>query len=331
MNGQRIGPDRIELDRINLDLERARSVVESRLVRTPLLHSHPLSRRIGAPVHLKLENLQLTGSFKARGAACKLASLSPEEKARGVVACSSGNHGRAVARMARLLGADATICVPEWIDPSKLQAIRDDGAEVVLAGGTYDEAEAAAERIQEERGAVLVHPFDDPEVVAGQGTVGLEILEEMPEVATVVVPLSGGGLAGGIAYAVKEARSSIRIVAVSAERAPVMVRSLEAGHPLELPEEETLASALSGGIGLENRYTFRLVRDLVDRHVLVSEEEIEGAVAYAFKELRTVVEGGGAVGLAALLAGKLKAEEGPTVVLLSGGNLDPERLAAIVA
>lgn len=315
---------------VELDLERAREVVAAHLVRTPLLPSHPLSHRAGTPVHLKLENLQLTGSFKARGAACRLAALSPEERARGVVTCSSGNHGRAVARMARLMGVRATICVPSWIDPVKLRAIRADGAQALLAGSTYDEAEATAEGLREERGLVFVHPFDDPRIIAGQATVGVEIVDDLPEVATVVVPLSGGGLAGGVASVVKERCPSARVVAASAERASVMVKSLEAGRPLELPEEETLASALSGGIGLENRYTFRMVRELVDRHVLVSEGEIEDAVGYAFSELHTLVEGGGAVALAALLAEKPEPREGPVAVILSGGNLDPERLVRIV-
>lgn len=316
---------------VSLDLPRARDIAARHLVRTPLHRiPHPVDSGRSS-VALKLENLQVTGSFKARGAACKLASLAGDERSRGVVACSSGNHGRAVARLARIMEISATVCVPSWIDPEKLQAIREDRADVVLAGDSYDAAEEAALELSEREGRILVHPFDDPVVVAGQGTLGLEIVEDLPAVATVAVPLSGGGLASGVAYAVKSLRPSTTIVAVSAERAAVMVRSLEAGRPLELPEEETLASALSGGIGLENRTTFRMIAELVDEHVLVDEGEIEAAVRYAFHEIRMVVEGGGAVALGALLAGKLDGFAGPLALVVSGGNLDLGRLAALLA
>lgn len=317
--------------RVTLDLTRARAAVQRHLVRTPLLALPELGHAEGRPVALKLENLQLTGSFKARGAACKMVSLSASERERGVVACSSGNHGRAVARLARLLDVSATICVPSWIDPAKLQAIREDGAEVILAGESYDQAEKAALEIRERRDRTLVHPFDDPLVIAGQGTVGLEIVEDLPTVATVAIPLSGGGLASGVAYAMRSLRPSVRVIAVSAERAAVMVRSQEARRPVELPEEDTLASALSGGIGLENLYTFGMIGSLVDEHVLVTEGEIERAVCFAFRDLHLVVEGGGAVALAALLAGKLERSPGPLALVISGGNLDLRRLAALLA
>jgi threonine dehydratase len=281
-------------------------------------------------VSLKLENLQLTGSFKVRGAANKLMSLSDEEKELGVVTCSSGNHGRAVAFVAELLGVQATVCVPEWVDPVKLEAIRRHGAEAVLRGSTYDEAEERSFEIMRERGLTYVSAFDDPFVIAGQGTIGLEILEQAPEVDTAIVPLSGGGLIGGVALALKSTRPEIRVVAVSATSARVMFESLSAGRPITFPEEDTVASALSGGIGLDNRYTFPMVRDLVDHHVLVSEDEIRQAMRFAAEESKLVLEGGGAVGLAALLTGKIESLGKQNVVVVSGGNVSPGTLATIL-
>lgn len=261
-------------------------------------------------------------------------ALAPEERRQGVVTCSSGNHGRAVSYVARHLEVPVTICVPEWVDPIKLEAIRRNGAEVILAGRTYDEAEARAQEIHRSDGRVYVHPFDDPLVIAGQGTISAEILDDLPTLSRIVVPLSGGGLAAGVARAAKAARPDVWITAVSAERANVMVRSLEAGRPIEVAEEPTLASALSGGIGIPNHHTFEMVRDLVDEHVLVSEDEILRAMAFAVHERSLVVEGGGAVGLAALLAAKLpdrpyESGAGGTAIILSGGNVSLADLAAL--
>ena len=319
-----------------LDVRGVRDAVDEIAVRTPLLRSPALEgviRDSGRAVFLKPENLQVTGSFKVRGAAARMAALTAEERARGVVACSSGNHGRAVAHVAGRMDVPAAICVPDWVDPLKRRAMEEAGAEVVLAGATYDEAAERAEALRRERKAVFVHPFDDLRVAAGQGTIGLEILEELPEATTVVVPLSGGGLAGGMAWALKRNRPDVQVVAASARRARVMVESLRAERPVAMEEEETLASALSGGIGLENRYTLRLVRELVDAHVLIDEAAIARAMLFAAEELHLVVEGGGAVGLAALLAGTLPEADpegeagGPLVVVLSGGNVGLETLA----
>lgn len=320
-----------------LDLETARHAVSRVAVRTPLLPSPFLGERLGRPVHLKLESLQVTGSFKVRGAAARIARLGREERERGVVACSSGNHGRAVAHVASAAGIPATICVPEWVDPVKREAIEGAGARVLLAGESYDEAEDRARRLRDEEGLVFVHPFDDEWVVAGQATVGLEIVADLPGVAAVVVPLSGGGLAGGIGYALKAARPGAALVCASARRARVMVESLEAGRPVRMEEPRTLASALSGGIGLENRITFPLIRALADAHVLAEEEEIAGAMLHAHRHLHLVVEGGGAVGLAALFAGRLEevlsglllSDEGPVVLVVSGGNVGLDTLAGL--
>lgn len=244
--------------------------------------------------------------------------------------CSSGNHGLAVASVAARLGVPATLCVPRWIDPVKLGSMRELGAEVLLCADTYDEAEAFCDGLVRQRGLTFIPPFDDPQVMAGQGTVALELLEDLPDLAAVVVPLSGGGLVGGIGLALRASRPGVRVIAAYAERAAVMVASLKAGKPVSLPEEETLASALAGGIGLDNRHTLAAVRQAVDGFVGLGEEEIARAMAFAFTEHRLVVEGGGAVGIAAVLSGRLPDLPGPVAVVVSGGNVDLGRLAGIV-
>ena len=309
----------------------ARAAIAGIVVETPVLSSELLAAAAACDVVLKLENLQVTGSFKLRGAAKKMLGLSDAERARGVVACSSGNHGRAVAYVAELLGIPATICVPEWVDPLKLAAIRSHGVEAVLQGATYDEAEARSWQIQRERGLVYVHPFDDPDIIAGQGTIGLELLEQTANLDAVVVPLSGGGLIAGISRALKSYDPGIRVIAASATNARVMYESQIAGRPIAFPEERTIASALAGGIGLDNHYTFRMVRDLVDEHVLVSEQEITSAMAFLASEHKLMVEGGGAVGVAAILAGRVKHGGSRLGVVVSGGNVDPETLARIMS
>jgi threonine dehydratase len=317
-----------------LDVLMARETIQPFIRRTPTIRMRELERPPGSGIFLKLENLQVTGSFKVRGAANRILTLSQEERGRGVVACSSGNHGRAVAHIAGIQGIPAAICVPSWVDPVKKEGMEAAGARVVLSGDTYDEAEAKALSLAEEEGRVFVQPFDDPWIVAGQGTLGLELLEEVPELQTVLVPLSGGGLAGGIAYAVKEQRPEARVVGVSASRARVMYESLKAGKPISMEEEETLAEALSGGIGLTNRFTLPLIRELVDEHVLVDEDEIGAAMRYAASALHLFLEGGGAVALAAVLSGKcdLSGERGTegVAVILSGGNVSLSRLQEVM-
>jgi len=313
-----------------LAIDDARQAIDPYIRRTPLLRIPGMEEPWGTRVVLKLESLQVTGSFKVRGAANRMLALSQEERARGVVACSSGNHGKAVAHMAGVLKIPAHICVPSWVDPGKKEGMERSGARVILAGDSYDEAEARAVDLAEERDRIFVQPFDDPWIAAGQGTLGLELLEDLPDLATLLIPLSGGGLAGGVAYALKERRPDLRVVAVSASRARVMVESLRTGKPVQMPEEETLAEALSGGIGTTNRYTLPLIRELVDDHVLVEEEEIREAMLYALRSLNLLVEGGGAVALAAILARKWdpSSETGTdsTAVVLSGGNVSLSRL-----
>jgi threonine dehydratase len=269
-----------------------------------------------------MENVQRTGAFKIRGAANKLRSLTAGERERGVITVSSGNHGRAVAHVAHELGVRAVVCMSTRVPSNKVAGIRRLGGEVVLHGRSYDEAEHHSLWLQEERGLTLIPPFDDPHIIAGQGTIGLELLEDLPAVDTVVVPLAGGGLLSGIALVLKSTDASIRTVGVSMDRAPVMFHSLRAGRPIRMEEEDTLADALAGGIGLDNRYTFRMIQEYVDETLLVTEEEIADAMVFALERQRLVVEGGGAVALAALLQGKVTDLGENVVVVLSGGNVE---------
>lgn len=346
MRGSLPRPTGLEVAR-ELAFGEARRHVEAMARRTPLLPAPGLSEALGRPVLLKLESLQPTGSFKVRGAAARLGALGPEERRRGVVACSSGNHGRAVAWVALQAGIPATVFVPGWVDPVKLEGIRAQGAEAVLAGDTYDEAEERAVERAREEGRTFVSAYDDPWVIAGQGTLALEAVEQVGEScegwwsagsppAALLAPLSGGGLVGGMAAAlrVRHGPDAPPVVAVSAERARVMLESVRAGRPVTLPEEETLASALAGGIGADNRWSFPLVRDLVGDHITVTEDEITDAISFCYNELRLIVEGGGAVALAALLAGSWRPAgdaPGPVVVVISGGNLDPKVLRRVLS
>ena len=240
-----------------LNFERVTNAVERIARRTPLLRAPELSDQLGQAVWLKAECLQVTGSFKVRGAAARLSALNDQERMRGVVSCSSGNHGRAVAYVAKKLGIPASVCVPEWVDPVKLEGIKANGADAVLVGSTFDEAETHALELSERTGRTYISAYDDPWVIAGQGTIALEILGQLGESpAAILTPLSGGGLLGGIASVFAESieDQTCRTVAVSAENAAVMLASVRAGHPIELAEQETIASALAGGIGLNNQY-----------------------------------------------------------------------------
>lgn len=302
-----------------LEVESARARIERTVRSTPLVHSVGLTRDAGVPVRLKAENLQATGSFKVRGAANALLSLDPEQVAAGVVAVSSGNHGRAVAHVARLLEIPATVCVSARVPPNKIEAMEALGAEVVVAGPDQDDADAEARR-RAKAGLTFIHPFDDPNVIAGQGTIGLEIADAFPECRSIVVPLSGGGLIAGIAVAARALLPDVEVHGVSQDRGPAMHDSLAAGRLVDVVEEDTLADALAGGLGSENRHTFEMCRNLVDGVLLVSEAEIASAMVFLDAEQGWRVEGGGAVGVAAILAGRLPLS-GPTAVVVSGGNV----------
>jgi len=311
------------------DIEAAQRRIAAHVLRTPLRHSPALSERAGVPIHLKLENRQWTGSFKLRGATNALLCLERQARSRGLVTASTGNHGRAVAHAAKALGARATICLSALVPINKVEAIRSLGAEVRIVGQSQDDAMREVERLTHEAGMCFIAPFDDAAVIAGQGTLGLEIADDLAGVALVLVPLSGGGLASGVAAAIKGRLPAAKIVAVSMERGAAMAASLRAGVPTNVREVETLADSLGGGIGLGNRLTFRMCRDLLDDVILLSEAEIAAGIRHAAKVEGEIVEGAGAVGIAALLAGKIK-PDGPTVVIASGGNIDPTLHQAIV-
>lgn len=283
--------------------------------------SGALSTQTGVPVHLKLEHRQRTGSFKLRGASNALARLSPEQRRAGVVTMSTGNHGRALAYAAGLEGLRAVICMSRLVPENKVSDIARLGAEARIVGASQDDAQEEAFRLVAEEGMTLVSPFDDAAVIAGQGTIGLEIMEAVPDAALVLVPLSGGGLAGGVAAAAKAMSPGVRVVGVSMERGAAMKASLDAGRPVLVKELATVADALGGGIGLDNRLTFALCRDLLDDVVLLTEAEIAAGIRHAYEVEKEVVEGAGAVGIAALLSGKVK-PDGPTVAIVSGRNID---------
>ncbi len=303
------------------EIQSARVRIKPYVMHTPLIPSRSLSEKCGTPVLLKLENLQPTGSFKLRGAANRMLQLTADEKARGVITVSSGNHGKAVAHIGKLLGIPVTIFLSTKTPACKVESLRNTHATVIVTGNSYDEAEAAATAYEKEHNLVHIPSFDDLRIIAGQGTMALEIFEDAPETRNIIFPLSGGGMGAGIGIVARQQTTPVPIWGVSMERAPVMVRSLEAGSVLSLPEELTLADGLKGGLGNPNLYTFNLCRQVVNHTAVVSEEEIGQAVAFLFKEHRLVVEGSGAVSVAALLSGRIT-PDASTVAVISGSNID---------
>ncbi|MGD6754099.1 threonine ammonia-lyase [Streptomyces sp. BH105] len=287
---------------------------------TSMAHSHHLSQLAGTPVHLKCENLQRTGSFKLRGAYVRIAGLLPEERAAGVVAASAGNHAQGVALASSLLGVRSTVFMPVGAPLPKVAATREYGAEVRLHGQVVDETLAAAQRYAEETGAVFIHPFDHPDIVAGQGTLGLEILEQCPEVRTILVGVGGGGLAAGIAVAVKALRPDVKVIGVQAAGAAAYPPSLAAGHPVAIKSLSTMADGIK--VGRPGDVPFELVSGLVDGVRTVSEDALSSALLLCLERAKLVVEPAGASPVAALLS-EPGAFEGPVVALLSGGNIDP--------
>jgi threonine dehydratase len=309
------------------DVYAARDVLQGIVRPTPVEYSRALSERVGGPVHLKCENLQRAGSFKIRGAYTRMVRLSDDEKARGVVAASAGNHAQGVALAAQMLGIRSTVFMPTGAAIPKLLATRGYGAEVELLGQTIEESLAAAREFAERTGAVLIHPFDHPNIVAGQGTVGLEILEECPDVRTVVVCTGGGGLLGGIATAVKGLRPDVRVVGVQAETAAAYPASIAAGHPVPLAKMSTMADGIA--VGCPGEVPYALVRELVDDICTVSEESLSKALLFLIERAKLVVEPAGAAGVAALLS-DAAAFEAPVAVVLSGGNIDPLLLLRVL-
>lgn len=313
----------VSLDRI----AGARRLLEGVVRGTPMEHARDLELVHGGPVHLKCENLQRTGSFKIRGAYTRIHGLSDAERARGVVAASAGNHAQGVALAASLLGTKATVFMPSRASLPKLAATRGYGADVTLHGDVFDETLAAAVAFAERTGAVFIHPFDHEDIIAGQGTVGLEVLEQVPEAATVLVPAGGGGLVSGIAVAVKALRPEVRVVAVQAEGAAAFPVSLRAGKPVRLPDPHTMADGIA--VGQPGETTLAHVAALVDDVVTVSEESLSTAVLLCLERRKLVVEPAGAAAVAALLQHP-GAFPPPIVGVLSGGNVDPLLLLQII-
>jgi threonine dehydratase len=314
------------------EFEQAREVVSRAADVTPMESSRFLSDLLGSPVFLKCENLQRTGSYKIRGAYNRLSKLSDEERARGVVAASAGNHAQGVAFAARELGIKATIFMPIGVALPKLQATRGYGADVVLSGTAVDHSLAAAAEFAAETGAVLIPPFDHSDVIAGQGTLGLEILDQVADVDTIIVPIGGGGLISGVASAIKQARASaerpIRIIGVQAENAAPYPLSLATGEPTAITLLPTIADGIA--VNKPGLLNFDIIREVVDEIVVVSDDMTAQALLLLLERAKLVVEPAGAVGVAAILAG-LVAPAGKTVVILSGGNIDPLMMERVVS
>ena len=310
------------------DIEAARDLLADVAVHTPMEDSRWLSAIAGGPVLLKCENLQRTGSFKARGAYVRISRLSEEERTRGVVAASAGNHAQGVALAAQLLGIKATVFMPEGAPIPKEKATRAYGADVVFAGRYLEDALAAARAFEAETGAVLIHPFDHVDIVAGQGTVGLELVAQAPpDLRSVLVPTGGGGLLAGVAIAVKSLRPDVRVIGVQAKEAAAYPESLRQGHPVALQGMNTMADGIA--VGLPGEVTFAAVRDHVDDVVTVSEESMSRALLALLERAKMVVEPAGAAGVAALLDDPT-AYQTPAVAVLSGGNIDPLLLGKVI-
>ncbi|GAA2370261.1 threonine ammonia-lyase [Nonomuraea africana] len=316
------------LARVTLDdVVAARDLLAGVVVSTPVLRSRVLSEIVGGPVHLKCENLQRAGSFKVRGAYVRIAKLTGDDRRRGVVAASAGNHAQGVALASGLVDTRATVYMPEGAPLPKVEATQAYGAEVVLGGESVDVALTRAKEHAERTGAVFIHPFDHPDVIAGQGTIGLEIVEQLPEVGTIVLGIGGGGLAAGVALAVKSLRPGVRIVGVQAEQAAAYPASLAMGEPVVVDPSGTMADGIA--VGRPGELPFEMIHYLVDTVVTVSEEEISRALVLCVERAKLVVEPAGVVGVAALLAHP-HAFEPSVVAVLSGGNIDPLLLSKVL-
>ncbi len=296
---------------------------------TDIIHSPTLSESTGCNIYLKSENLQVTGSFKVRGAYYKISKLSDEEKRRGVIACSAGNHAQGVALASKRFGIDAKICMPDGAPISKVEATKSYGAEVILVPGVYDDAHAEAERLQKEAGYTFIHPFDDEDVIAGQGTIGLEILNELPNVDAVIVPVGGGGLISGVAYAIKSLKPSVKVYGVQAEGAASMVTSLNEKMITTLPSVSTIADGIA--VKEPGRLTYELCSKYVDGMATVSDEQIAAAILALIERQKMIAEGAGAAALAAVMYDKFPNLAGKNVCcLVSGGNIDVTILSRVI-
>ncbi len=316
---------KIELQQILSARQQIRGVADN----TPLIPSPYMSKVAGREFLMKMEMMQPIGAFKLRGAITAVNALPDDVK--GVTCCSTGNHGRGIAYAASKRGMRAVICMSTLVPQTKVDGIRALGAEVRIIGDNQDEAMLESQRLCEAEDLVEISPFDDPYVIAGQGTIGLEMMEARPDLDTIIVPLSGGGLAAGIAIAAKAVNPGVRIVGVTMDRGAAMYESIRAGRLIEVAEYPSLADSLGGGIGMQNQFSFPICRDLLDETVLVTEEEIRDAMQVAFFEDRIVAEGGSCVGHAALLAGKVTGINGPVATVITGRNVDMRMFAKIMA
>jgi threonine dehydratase len=311
------------------DIQEARSRIGDAIYQSPCVHSETLSRLTGCELYLKLENLQMTGSFKDRGALNKILQLDEQQKAAGVITASAGNHAQGVAHAARLCGIQATIVMPETTPLAKLRGTRELGAEIVLAGSCYDEAYEKACELQQSRGYTFIHAFDDSAIIAGQGTIGLELLEQVPTLEAVIVPIGGGGLIAGIATAIRESHPEVEIFGVEAERLPAMKMSVAAQRVIPLRSANTIADGIS--VARVGEQTLHIVSQQVAEIVTVSEEDIAAAIMTLLEREKTLAEGAGAVGFAALMQQRLPSVKGKkVVVVISGGNIDMTMLSRIL-
>lgn len=305
-------------------IEEARDFLKGKISETPIY----TASRMGENVYIKMENLQKTGSFKLRGAYNKMANLTEEQAKKGVISCSAGNHAQGVALSATALGIKSYICIPSVAPLSKVEATRGYGGEVIIVDGTFDDAQKRAYEIQEERDLTYVAPFDDEYVIAGQGTIGLEILEQLPDVKYIVVPIGGGGLIAGVATAVKSLRPDVKIIGVQAANAASMKESIDKGERITLSSAATIADGIA--VKRPGAITFELVKKYVDEIVTVTEEEIQQAILRLLEEGKTTAEGAGATSVAAILSKKFDFLDGKVCALLSGGNINMNTISRII-
>ena len=298
--------------------------------KTPLYKTVDLSDELGSEIYYKLEFLQDTGSFKVRGASNFALNLSTEKLKKGLVTYSTGNHGRAVSHVAKTLGTDAKVCLSNNVPENKKEGIRKSGGNVIVYGESQDEAKIKAEELNISEGRSIVPPFDDTHIISGQGTIGLEIMQEIPDLDSVIVPLSGGGLISGIALAVKSVNPECKVYGVSMDRGAAMYESIKTGEEVEVDEVDTLADSLQGGILLDNQYTFEMVKKYVDDIILVTEEEIKEAMSYIFYHDHFVVEGASAVGTAALFSNKINNSDEKRAIILTGTNISNEEFMSVI-
>jgi threonine dehydratase len=313
------------------DAYQAQARIKPLIRQTPVVAASDLAEKTGAAqIHLKLECLQNTGSFKVRGAANKILSLRAEDREKGVITFSTGNHGKAVAYVAGQTGIKSVVCLSEHVAAYRVEMIKALGAEVSLKGRCQDEAEKNYQLLMDSRGLVPVVPFDDPMIIAGQGTIALDILSKLPDTDVLMIQLSGGGLLAGMAMVAKSINPGLHVVGLSLAQSPAMLESLKSGRPVQVKEKDTLADSLLGGIGFDNQYTLAMVEKFADEHLLISEEEIKDGMFYIYDKHRLIVEGAAAVGIGALLNQKIDVKGKKVVTLLSGSTINSDEYIRII-